>query len=74
MLIPKTAFLRDPRAYCYGSQGEGVGGFRIEVVVLTGAEAVVGAKDEHIPAGLALTIYKIDESLKKLVDTIRRPV
>jgi hypothetical protein len=34
-----------------GSQGEGVGGFRVEVVALTGAEAVVGAKDELILNG-----------------------
>lgn len=51
MLIPTTAFLRDPRAYCLGSQGEGVGGLSVEVVALTSTEAVVGAKDELILDG-----------------------
>jgi hypothetical protein len=46
-----STFLGSPRAYCLGSQREGVGGFRVEVATLTGAETVVGAKDELILDG-----------------------
>jgi hypothetical protein len=44
-------FLGNPRVYCLGSQREGVGGFRVEVAALTGAETIEGAKDQLIRDG-----------------------
>jgi hypothetical protein len=49
--VSTSAFLGNPRAYCLGSQREGVGGFRVEVAALTGAETIGGAKDQLILDG-----------------------
>ena len=50
-LCSVSTFFGNARTYCFGSQREGVGGFRIEVAALTGSKTVVGAKDELILDG-----------------------